>query len=638
MCGLFGWVLNNGIMDEAHRHTARRSLTTLGHRGPDNQGEWFDERTYMGHQRLSILDLSNAANQPFQDTEGRFILTFNGEIYNYIELREELKKAGEVFRTKSDTEVMLKALKIWGQDALNRFDGMFAAALHDRKTGVHLLMRDQLGQKPLYYHADSTGVIYASELRALITLPDRSWRLNRTAFWRYLANGYYAWDESPVVGIKKLLPGCCLEIKTGTASITRYWDSIPGQNQLSITGKEAADEFERLFDNSCKTAMRSDVPYGVFLSGGIDSSLVLSSCKKHDPDVKTFCVAMEEDDFDESSKAVAMNKHCNVKHSHTFMMDRNKIRDSLNSFFSHSDEPHGDPGFVNAHFLSSSCHSQITVALSGDGGDELFAGYAPFSGLWGVPWGKKIPRPLMQLLKASVDLLPAGDRYMGLQFKLIAYLYGFPATDATRFPLWLAALEPEKIKQLSPSAPTDFLTRFGGNNTIYESVKKVMEPVQNSTQVQQLQYYFQKFFLSEFVCMHTDRAAMSTGLEVRSPFLSLPLIEFANRLPDNLKLRNGQLKWLLKETGRRRGFPGPILSQKKQGFTFPVARWLKTALRDEMESLLDPRGWQNGLLDLDELARLKDDHLSGRKNNYRILFQLMAFKRWHQQYPQVSLE
>lgn len=637
MCGVLGWIQNEGILSEEDLIQARRALSSLAHRGPDGQGEWHEGRVYLGHRRLSIIDLSHEADQPFIDQTGRYLLTFNGEIYNYVELRQELEREGVRFRTRSDTEVMLAALIRWGHAALSRFDGMFAGGLHDRATGTHLLFRDPLGQKPIYYSDHANAFVYASELRALLEIDRFAWRIDRAAFSRYLAHGYYALEETPVLGIKKLLPGCLLEITGRGRRLARYWDSVPGRDIMELSDEEALAEFERLFSNSCRIALRSDVPYGVFLSGGIDSSLVLAACQRADPRVQTFSVAMEDHDFDESAKARAVASALHVDNPHFVTMDRKAVLTAVDAFFASIDEPHGDPGFVNMHFLAKSSRSYLTVALAGDGGDELFAGYPPFAGLGALPWVGALPQPVIAGMKYLSRLLPSSDRYLSLQFKLQAYLQGFPATPHTRFPLWLSSLSPEELGRLCPWLTGEYLSRHGEPGTLFGPVAEFMQAAAGCSPLQMLQYYYQKATLPEFVCHHTDRASMQSSMEVRSPFLSVPIICFANRVPDRLKMRGGVLKWLLKQTAARWKFPAEIVSQKKQGFTFPLARWLKTVLKPEMETLLTSASL-DGIISRPVIEHIINEHVRGNRNNYRIIFNLMAFQQWRERYPRLALE
>ena len=625
MCGLFGWLSYRRGLADAEHEQGRAATKLMAHRGPDSQGEWFDNHVFMGHRRLSIIDLSTAANQPFKDPTGRYILTYNGEIYNYLELRAELAGAGWKFQTSSDTEVLLAGLLIWGQSALTRFDGMFTLALHDSLTGEHLLARDPLGQKPLYYFLTPDGAIYASELRSLLCLPGQSWTIDRTNFLRYLMLGYYAWDQTPLMGVHKLLPGHCLRVSREGSRIERYWESLPGKNQLDITETEALGEFERLFARSCEQSMRSDVPYGVFLSGGIDSSLVAAFCRASNPSVRTISVAMSEADYDESSKASAVNAQLGILHSQIVTMNDQAIQDSLGAVLASLDEPNADPGYVNAHYLARAARQFMTVALAGDGADEFFSGYPPFVGLGVAAWMRHMPAPALSLARSFAEAVPANDSYLGLQFKALAFLQGFPASDAVRFPLWLSAVPQRDLDQLCH--------RDGASNGLFDYVEEFMAPLRDGTLQQKLLYYYQKSFLPEFVCMHTDRAAMQSSLEVRSPFLSLPLVEFANRLPDRFKMKNGNLKVLLRRTAAKRGLSADIVEQRKQGFTFPVARWLKTTLRSHAEALLSPDGAADELIDPSVVCRYVDDHMNGRRNNYRLLYHLIVFRAWRSNYP-----
>lgn len=611
----------------------------LRHRGPDAAGEWLDARVFMGHRRLSVIEPSAASNQPFWDPSGRFALSYNGELYNYVELRQELVQRGVVFRTASDTEVMLTALVHWKDDALRRFDGMFSAAFHDRMTGRHLLFRDPLGQKPLYYFVYPGGVIYASELRAIISLDGFSWRLDKEAFRRYLMHSYYAGEETAVEGIRKLLPGHTLEIVNGQVRARRYWNSVPGQEELEITDEDARSEFERLFSESCMRSMRSDVPYGVFLSGGIDSSLVLDFCRELNHDIRAFSVAMGEADFDESAKACSVAQHLGVRDHRVFSMDIESVTGAVKQLLSVSDEPHGDPGFVNAYLLARSCRPYLTVGLAGDGGDELFAGYAPFQGIGYAGAIAGLPAPLLDAAKALRRYVPENDRYLGLRFKLDAYLRGFPASADARAPLWLAACDPEEAQRVCNMPDRSFFDRFGAPASVFSPIVDLVAPARTGSPVQRLLYFYQKVFLPEFVCMHTDRAAMQVGFEVRAPFLSVPLVTFANRLPDRMKIRGGQTKWLLKTVAKARGLPGSIVSQRKQGFTFPIARWLKSALKPMMVELLERDEWDaDGLVDTAAIGRIVDDHLAGRRNNYRLLYNLMCFRAWRRNYPQIAID
>lgn len=632
MCGLFGWYKLAGDLTPTQIQAARRARDTMLRRGPDAAGEWISASVFMGHRRLSIIDLSEHANQPFADSTGRYRLCFNGEIYNYLEIRTELEALGVSFTTSSDTEVMVEAFAHWGEDALTRFDGMFAGALHDCQTGRHLVFRDPLGQKPLYWADDGQGgLVYASDLAALTALEGMSWTLDRAAFRTYLSFGYFPWDQTPLGQVRKLLPGCKLVQLGGRRSIERWWDSVPGRHVLDLEYPEAVDEVERLFDRSCAMSLRSDVPFGVLLSGGIDSTLVLSSCHKSAPDIRSFSVQMGEADFDETDKARQAVAHCGSRNHQSFLLDRDGIVSALGDFLSWVEEPHADPGFVNAFFVARACRPEVTVALAGDGADELFCGYAPFKGLGAERLGALMPAPVAAIARQATSLLHAGDGYLGLAFKARSFLQGFPAPARLRVAWWLSTLPPEDLARLAPTI--GFFARDGRAGSMLHFLDQVMATA-DSDSAERLAYFYQKIFLPEFVCHHTDRAAMQVSLEVRSPFLSVPLVELANRLPRRFKMKDGEQKRPLKEILRRRNYPTAIVDQRKQGFTFPLARWLKGPLRSLIdEMMVDPASWSGGEIDAKVLAELAADHFSGRHDNGRILYALVVFRAWRRRYP-----
>lgn len=638
MCGIFGWVSYQKGLNSEDLRNAKDATGLLSHRGPDHQGEWNDSNVFMGHRRLSIIDLSEAANQPFADPTGRYIISYNGEVYNYLEVKAQLQQAGGWnFHTTSDTEVLLYALMQWGTNVLTRCDGMFAAALHDRVTGEHLLFRDPLGQKPLYYSVTIDGVVYASELRALLALPNFRWRISRDAFARFIMQGYYGWDETPIVNIHKLLPGHVLRVTREGAHIEQYWRSLPGDNELLIDKTEALAKFSELFGESCVRAMRSDVPYGIFLSGGIDSSLVLSFCHEANPNVQSVAVGMSEPDYDESAKATLVSSQLGIVNHKTIVMTSQSVEQELAEVLKSSDEPHADPGYVNAYFLSRQARATMTVALAGDGGDELFSGYAPFAGLGVANLLRYVPTPILSLMRTAAQSLPASDSYLGLQFKALAFLQGFPASDAVRFPLWLSTVGLADLQRLCVGHDVDFFSSCGEQGSLFSYVDKILEPVSGRSMQKQLLYYYQKVFLPEFVCMHTDRAAMQSSLEVRSPFLSLPLVELANQLPDSYKANGNSLKILLRDSAAQRGLPAEIVSQPKQGFTFPLARWLKSSLRTRAEGLLESSDWTDGLVDPVAVKHYLDQHIDAKRNNYRLLYALIIFQAWRAKYPRLEI-
>lgn len=635
MCGFFGWLCGNRVLSEKELGESRAALRTLAHRGPDGEADWHDEKIFLGHRRLVIIDKSAAANQPFSDPSGRYILVFNGEIYNYVELRASLTKAGIVFQTQSDTEVLLHVLVSSGvNEGLRLLDGMFAGALYDRETGSLHIFRDHLGQKPLYYFWGDGELLIASELRAILSLPTRDWRIDRDAFRRYVAASYYPWHYTPVEGIRKLLPGTVGAYVNGTFSVSRWWDSVPGNSEMEISDAQALDDFEDVFDSACGVTMRSDVPVGLFLSGGIDSSLIASSCKKLGFDLATYHVSMSEADYDESSKALRVARHLGITRETQIDMNPQRTMESFGEIMERMDEPHGDPGYINAYRLSKESRPEITVALAGDGADELFAGYLPFKAIRYAPPPNLLPTPLVEAMIWGLGQFPSSDTYLGFNMKLRAFLQGLLAKNSPMIGLWLATAPPQELSALLSAGGRDFFDPNSSEN-VFMPDKTLDAQMDGLNRFNAQLYFYQKIFLPEFVCHHTDRAGMLNGLEIRSPFLTKRVIEFANRLPARFKMRGGGLKWALKEVLKRRGFPEDIVSQKKQGFTLPVARFLKGGMKNYVDDLLNNVDAFAGEISATDLNRLVDEHLQGRHNHYRLIYNLIVFLAWRKRHPQL---
>jgi asparagine synthase (glutamine-hydrolysing) len=630
MCGVFGWIKFRKDFTDGERASALAALRSLSHRGPDAEGHVADARLFVGHRRLSIIDLSDAANQPFAESDSRALLSFNGEIYNFVELRSDLEARGARFRTHSDTEVLYWSLRQDGEAALERLDGMFAGAWHDRDAGEHLIFRDPMGQKPLYYHLYDDGLIYASELRALLTIDGFRWQIDRSTFRRYLANGYYAWNTTPIVGVRKLLPGSLVHIRGNNVEERVWWRSIPGEDVLDIGPEEAVTETLRLLGESCRMTLRSDVPVGVFLSGGIDSSLIYKLCAAAGSGTSAFTVTMSEPDYDEGAKArevvAAVDAGRNGAHRE-FHFDPATLHHAMQDVFARIDEPHGDPGFINAYAISRAARSEISVAIAGDGADELYCGYLPFKAVAPGQAMQLVPSPVIKAMWLAARTLPDSDGYLGLQFKALSFLNGVGAPPLQRFNLWLSTLEQDELAVLTG------VKRRSSERDFFDFPDCLNEALGSLSALDQMSYCYQKVFLPEFVCHHTDRAAMLNSLEVRAPFLSTALIRFANRLPASIRMRNGVLKWPLRAALKRLGFSDALSGQKKQGFTLPLARWQRRELSSNTRALRAIPEVAEGLLDLTVLDRILDDHLSGRRNLYRIVHCLEVFRAWRSHYP-----
>jgi asparagine synthase (glutamine-hydrolysing) len=635
MCGFFGWIRANKPFTQIELLESKNSLSSLAHRGPDNSTFWLSicGTAVFGHNRLKVIDLSESANQPMHDESKRFHLVFNGEIYNHNYLRKELEAEGQKFSTKSDTEILLYTFIKYGvPNGLNVLDGMFSGAFYDSSKKQLWIFRDHLGQKPIYYYHGKDQLVFGSELQSIINLSRFNWKISKPNFAKYLVNTYYALRDTPVENVYKLLPGTYgLFSEKGDFTTARWWDSVPTNSDNDTVSPNAAiDHFEEKFDNACILSSASDVPIGLFMSGGLDSSLIASSAKKLGLDLQILHASMADEEFDESKKAWAVAKQLGIPNIKNILMNNSQIIEDFEVLLERLDEPHGDPGLINAFSLSKEAKRDVTVVLTGDGADELLGGYLPFKALKYSPILKIIPLPTANFLINLLGYLKAGDGYLGFNFKARAFLAGAYANKDPMIHRWLASMGHKEIQTLMPSHGSNALELLNAVDVDLSRNLSKLSPVNAQL------YYYQKMFLPEFVCMHTDRASMMHGLEARSPFLTKSMIEFCNQLPASLKIRGQQQKWLIMELLKRRGFKEEIYLQKKQGFTLPVARLLKTSLLKHTKDLLEPEDLFGGVICKADLKNIIEQHLSGVRNNYRILYSLIMFKAWRKKFPRVT--
>lgn len=640
MCGIFGWITDKhkGTPDF---ETGKRLTDLLAHRGPDDSGYRLIQNCFLGHRRLSIIDLSEAGRQPFASPDNRYHMVFNGEIYNYIEVREELEAAGLNFSTKSDTEVLLKAYIKWGAACLDKVEGMFAFAIYDSFSHELFLCRDHIGQKPLYYTYKNGHFIFSSELRSIIKHPAVDPRVDIESLLKYNLYDFAPYDKSILKGVYKLPPAHYLKLKDGKISLHRYWNSIP-KAAAGITMEDALERIDELMLSSVEKHLRADVPYGVFLSGGLDSSLIVSYARRvlKDKELKTFSVSVDFENFNEADVAASVAEKYKTAHN-VLHMGEKELKHSINVMIDHIDEPMADPGLINAHFISANAVKDIKVALAGDGGDELFAGYITFKAESIAKIMGKSPEFVIAFLKFIVRrFVPSSQKYMSLDFRLNGFLKGFPGPELLRNQCWVGAMPPEAIHNLYKNIdiPVKFFNRELNENNIFSELIQVSQPVKDSNLVDKMLFQYQKFFLPEFVCAHTDRASMRASLEVRSPLIHKPLIEFANSLPKELKVKNGKLKRIFFELAARHALPDKVLNHPKQGFIFPVAGWLRSHLKETMDEILSEKNVsQIGIIDYSKVKQMKLEHISGKFNHYKPLWNLVIFFKWLRNFPEVNI-
>jgi asparagine synthase (glutamine-hydrolysing) len=622
MCGICGIVGRNRL----DREVLSRMTTTLQHRGPDDEGLLVREyergvAVGLGFRRLSIIDLAHG-NQPIGNEDGSVQLVLNGEIYNYRELRNELRSRGHTFSTDADTEVVVHLYEEVGVECVSRLNGMFALALWDEPRRQLLLARDRFGKKPLYYADLGDTLLFGSELKALLEHPRCSGGLDQESLGRYLALEYVPAPHSIFQGIRKLPGAHTLVWRDGRTTLERYWDmSFDGPSQLS--DDELADELREHLRASVRRRLVSDVPFGAFLSGGIDSSSVVAMMTAELPakDVKTFSIGFEDRSFDESSHARRVAESLGTDHhEHVFTSD--VMLDALPSMVEILDEPFADASVLPTYVLSRFARHSVTVVLGGDGADELLAGYPTFSAER-VAALYRMPRVLHDHVVTSLaDRLPVSTANFSLDFKVKRFVRAANEPAATRHPLWLGAFSPREQQELLVRPIDD----------PYDEVRRAFEDAPTKEPIDRLVYSYARTYLQDDILAKVDRASMATSLEVRAPFLDVELAEFLGRVPPRLKLRRFATKHLLKRA-MHNVLPAGIATRPKKGFGAPVAAWFKGELREHLqEELAAERLRRQGLFDPIRVERLVSEHLSGRRDNRKQLWTLFVFQLWHRRW------
>jgi len=625
MCGITGLIDCDRPIDEG---VLTRMRDALRHRGPDEAGIWTNTNSPaasapfvgLGIRRLSIIDLPGG-HQPITNEDGTICLVFNGEIYNFRELREELLAQGHQFKTHCDTETIVHLYEQHGVECLGKLNGMFAFAIWDANQQTLFCARDRIGEKPFYYAEPGRQFLFASEPKALLEHPSMSRReLNQSALSKYLLHEYVPWPECIFQGVKKLPPASWLIWKAGRVTTGRYWEmQFPAAGSARKDEQEYARELVDRFRKSVSMRLVSDVPLGVFLSGGIDSSSVVAAMAELVPprQIKTFSIGFTEETFDESRYARRVAEHFGTDH-HEQILSAGKMADLLPEVARFLDEPFGDASIVPTYMLSRFTRQHVTVALGGDGGDELFAGYPSFKAhriaeLCRLP--ESVRRALMQ---ASTDLLPTSTKNFSLRFQLQRFLSAASEPAEVRHNLWLGSFHPRDQAELLA-----FPVEAPHEQPPATSPRDLM---------QFLIELYVKTYLTDDILTKTDRASMACSLEVRSPFLDHTFIEFVNAIPSDLKLKGFTSKYILKKAMSPQ-LPRGIAHRKKKGFGIPVSAWLRGPLREMAGDLLSPARIRNqGLFNPACVSRLLESHLSGKSDARKQLWTLLMFQLWYENY------
>lgn len=627
MCGIAGIVSPRaGASDAAPiaPETIRAMTAAIAHRGPDADGFFEEPGIALGHRRLKVIDLEGGV-QPMSNQSRTIWVTYNGEIYNHEPLREELEAKGFVFRSHCDTEVLVHGYDAWGAEGLlDRIDGMFAFGIWDARARRMVLARDRMGQKPLFHALLPDGSLaFASEVKGLLAHPQVRPAVDEAGLAAYLTFEYLPGELSMLEGVRKLLPGTWLSLDAGRSTTRRYWD-IPFLD--APRPADAVEQFTHLFDRAVAKRLMADVPLGVFLSGGIDSSSVAASVvrQRTAANVKTFSIGFREKSYDESSMARMVAEHLGTEH-HERIFTAEAMRDVLPQVAAILDEPFGDASLLPTYLLSAFAREQVTVALGGDGGDELLLGYPTFFADAFARAFSVLPHFARQTSRRLGRALPVSTKNFSIDFKVNSFLRAADAQPAWRHPLWLGSVIPggdddplhPDLRAQHPAA------------RVLDFVAKLYDAPQSKAHLQRLSYQYCRSYLADDILHKVDRASMAVSLEARSPFLDRALVEYIASLPPELKLeppKNG--KAILKQAMRDR-LPSAVIDRPKKGFGIPVAAWLKGPLDPLVDELLsEKRLADGGYLDAVRVRRLVDEHRRNERNHRKVLWTLLSFELW----------
>lgn len=618
------------------RELVGRMCAALAHRGPDDEGSVQLDGVTLGMRRLSIIDLEGG-HQPIHNEDLRIWVVQNGEIYNHLELRGELEVLGHVFATRSDTEVLVHGYEEWGAGFVTRLNGMFAFALFDRSRRVVLLARDRMGIKPLHYAIDGSRLVFASELKALLMDSALRRGVDPVALDRYLAREYVPSPLSMVRGISKLPPAHTLtwSVAERTSVLSRYWAPTLGEGDGVADGRsldEQCEELRGVLLESVRKELISDVPLGVFLSGGIDSSAVAAMMTQLGSEVKSFSVGFADRSFDESAYARLVARHLGTDH-HELILEPDMLLGLIPRLSSLLDEPLGDASIIPTYLLSEFTRRHVKVALGGDGGDELFAGYPTLqahrlSGYYGL-----VPAAVRRgLVEPVVRRLPVSRRNLSFDYRAKRFVSGMDFPVAERHERWLGSFAAEERSALLTQDVLEAVSRSA--HVAPDSSGELGPGPQNP--LNRVLLMDMRGYLENDILVKLDRASMMASLEGRVPLLNNDFVDYATALPLDMKLRGLRSKFLFKRALRGL-LPAAILRRPKKGFGIPIAEWFRGPLREQMLSVLSPeRMARKGFFEPAAVAALVSDHLEGRRDNRKQLWTLFAFELWHDGYLERS--
>lgn len=624
MCGITGFVSNRDV--RGNRDILERMNTAITHRGPDDDGFYVDEFAALAMRRLAIIDIAGGA-QPISNADGTKWIVFNGEIYNYRELREDLENRGHKLKTRSDTEAVVFLYDEFGPDCLQRLRGMFAFAIWDNVERTLFLARDRLGKKPLLYSQKPGSLIFGSEFTALLEHPEIGREVDAGAIDDYLTFLCVPAPRTAFKQIRKLEPGHWLRWKNGKVETKRYW--LPDfSRKIKIDEQEALEETSRILRESTRLRMISEVPLGAFLSGGVDSSTVVAMmAEKSSRPVKTFSIGFEEQDFSELKYARRVAEHVGAEY-HEFIVRPNAL-DVLPLLVERYGEPYADSSAIPTYYVSRETRAHVTVALNGDGGDESFAGYERYAAMQLSEMYNRLPRQLRRtLIERPVDLLPSSEIKRSRIRDAKRFLRAAGLPPKSRYLRWMSAFDPSAKQQLYTK---DFAAQVSSQDPL-RYLEKWFANANGSGMLDAVMLADQMTYLPNDLLVKVDIASMANSLEARSPFLDHKLIEFAASLPESMKMHRFQTKSFLKKIAAQL-VPKEVIYRRKMGFGVPIGKWLRGEMKYFLKSvLLSEASLKRGVAKPDMIERYVREHIEMERDHSFQLWTLLMLELWYQRF------
>lgn len=619
MCGIVGFI-GQGSENDINIMT-----DSISYRGPDDRGIFFNQGIGLGHRRLSILDLSPLGHQPMISDDGNVVIVFNGEIYNFLDLKNSYLGKYK-FKGGSDTEVILYLYLEFGDKVFSMIHGMFSIAIYDFRNKKLLLARDRMGKKPLYWGLYDNTLLFASEPKALFKHEKFKKEIDLNSLNKYFQFEYIPTPRSIYKGLNKLEPGHFIEFKNNNIKKIKFWD-IKSENK-KIDLNKAIERLDSLMSEAVKKRMVADVPVGIFLSGGIDSSAIAYYAMKNSKNkIKTFSIGFQDKSFDELKYANIVSKFLNTEHYEKVLSEKDSI-DVIHNISNLLDEPLADSSIIPTYLLSKYAREHVTVALGGDGGDELFWGYDTFvahklSFIYDL-----VPDFIKKIFIKSLDLIPTSFSNISLDFKIKKFIQGYTKNPLYRHFTWLGAFLSSERKKLFKNNILNQIKYFNE----FEDIDNYAEDFSENNGYDIHSFLYQRTYMMDDILVKVDRASMYNSLEVRTPFLDTDIVEFANSLPIKLKCKGLQRKYILKKLLEGK-LPKEIIYRKKKGFGMPIAKWLRTDLKPLVDELLNKEFInEQNIFNYDYIKTLVDDHMNMIRDNRKYIWTLLVFQMWYKRF------